>query len=53
MVDTVMKAKLGGFKGEVREGFSRQLRKELTGAVQGVSSKKRLLVMFHDWYERI
>ena len=46
LVGTVVKAKVGELEEEVREGFLRILRKELTGVVQVVSGKKRLLVRF-------
>ena len=45
---TLFKAKLGELEDEFRELFSSQMRKELTGVVQGVSGKRRLLVMFKD-----
>ena len=48
VLGTVVKAKVGELEEEVREEFSRRLRKELTGVVQGFSSKKRLLVSFWD-----
>ena len=46
MVGTVVKDNVGELEEEVREGFSRRTRKELTGAFQGVSGKKRFLVRF-------
>ena len=39
LVGTVVKAKLGELEEEVREWFLRQLRKELSGVVQGVCGK--------------
>ena len=48
MTGTVVKAKVGEFEEEVREGFSRITSKELTCVVYGVSGKKRLLVRFQD-----
>ena len=47
-----MKAKLGDSEDEVREGFSRRLRKELTGVVQQISGKRRFLVRFQDGCEK-
>ena len=47
-----MKEKVGELEDEVREGFSRRLRKELTGVVQGVSGKMRFLVRFQDGCEK-
>ena len=41
----VVKENVGELYNEVREGFSRRPRKELTGVVQGVSGKRRFLVM--------
>ena len=49
---TVVKAKIGELEEEVREGFFRQLRKELTGVVQVVSGEKRLLVRFQYGCEK-
>ena len=43
-----MKAKVQELEDEVREGFSRRTRKELTGMVQGVSGKMRFLGRFQD-----
>ena len=48
MVGTVVKDNVGELEEEVREGFSRRTRKELTGAFQGVSGKKRFLVIFKN-----
>ena len=42
----VIKSKLGELEEEVREGFLRLLRKELTGVFQGVSRKRRFLASF-------
>ena len=44
VVGAVFKSKLGELEEEVREGFLRLLRKDLTGVFQGVSGKKRLLM---------
>ena len=41
-----MKEKLGGLEEEVKELFSRRLRKKLTGVTESVSSEKRFLLMF-------
>ena len=46
MVRTVVKAKIGELEEEVRSGSSRSMRKELTVVVQGLSRKKRFLMMF-------
>ena len=48
VVGTVVKAKIDELEEEVREGFLREIRKELTGVTQGVSAKKKFLVMFKD-----
>ena len=48
MVGAVVKSKIGELEEEVRAGCLRRTRKELTGVVQGVLGKKRLLVRFHD-----
>ena len=45
---TVVKAKIGELEEEVRVGSSRGMRKELTGLVQGVSGRRRFLVMFQN-----
>ena len=42
----MVKANVGELGNEVREGFYRSLRKELTDVVQGVYGKRRLLVRF-------
>ena len=47
-----MKSKVGELQDEVREVFTRRLRKNLTRVVQGVSGKSRLLVRFKDGYEK-
>ena len=41
-----MKAKVGELEEDIREGFSRRLRKEITGVVQDVVGKKIHLVRF-------
>ena len=48
MVGTVVKEKVGGLEGDIREGFSRSLRKERTGVVQEVVGKKSYSVRFQD-----
>ena len=48
----VVKENVGELYNEVREGFSRRPRKELTGVVQGVSGKRRFLVIFQDGCEK-
>ena len=45
-VGKVVKAKVGELEEEVREGFSRRLRNDLTVFFQGLSGKKRFLVRF-------
>ena len=44
IVGTVVKAKVGELEEEIGEGFSRRLRKEMTGVVQEVVGKRRYLV---------
>ena len=44
LVGTAVMANVGELEDEVREGFPRRLRKELTGVVQGVSLNRRFLV---------
>ena len=44
----VVKTKIGELEEEVRAGNSRRTRKELTGVVQGVSGRRRLLVRFKN-----
>ena len=39
-----MKAKVGELEEDIREGFLRRLRKEMTGVVQEVVGKRRCLV---------
>ena len=51
MVGAVVKAHIGELEEEVRAGFPRKMRKELTGVVQGISGKKRLLARFQDGCE--
>ena len=46
VVGAVVKSKIGELEEEVREGFLRILRKELTVVVQGVYGKKRFLMRF-------
>ena len=52
MVGTVVKAKVDELEEEIREGFSRRLRKEMTGVVQEVVGKRRYLVRFQDGIEK-
>ena len=52
LVGVVAKAKVGELEDEVREGFTRRLRKALSGVLQGVSGKRRFLVRFQDGYEK-
>ena len=43
MVGTVMKAKVDELEEEIREGFLRRLRREVTGMVMGVIWEEELL----------
>ena len=52
MVGTVVKAKLGELEEDIREGFSRRLRKEMTGVVHEVVRKRRYLEGFQDGLEK-
>ena len=47
----VVKSKIGELEEEVRRGNSISMRKELTGLVQGVLWRRRLLVRFHNGCE--
>ena len=44
MVGTVLKAKVGELKEKVREGFSRRLRKQMTGVMQKVVGNRRYVL---------
>ena len=48
----MVKENVGELEEKVREGFPRSLQKELTGVLQGVSGKKRLLVRLQDGCEK-
>ena len=48
MVGTVVKTKIGELEEEVRAGSSRRTRKDLTGVVQGVLGRSRLLLRFKN-----
>ena len=48
VVGTVLKAKIGELEEDVRAVSSRRMWKYLSGGVQGVSGKKRLLARFQD-----
>ena len=48
MVGMVVKAKICELEEEVRAGSSRRMGKELTGVVQGVLGRSRLLVRFRN-----
>ena len=52
MVGTVVKANVGEMEEDIREGFLRKLRKEMTGVVQEVVGKRRYLVRFQDGLEK-
>ena len=43
-----MKAKVGELEEEIREGFLRRLRKEMTGVVQEFFGKRRYWVRLQD-----
>ena len=43
-----MKAKLGDLEEDIREGFLRRSRKEMSGVMQEVVGKKRYSVRFQD-----
>ena len=48
MVGAVVKAKVGDLEEDIREVFSRRLRKEITSVVQEVFLNSRYLVRFQD-----
>ena len=48
VVGTVVKTKIGELEEEVRAGSSRRTRKDLTGVVQGVLVRSRLLLRFQN-----
>ena len=52
MVETVVKATIGELEEEVRAGNSRRMSKELTGVVQGVSGRRRVLMRFQNGCEK-
>ena len=52
MVGTVMKYKVGELEEDIREGFSRRLRKEITGVVQEVVGNRSYSMRFQDWLEK-
>ena len=52
MLGAVFKAKIGELEEEVREGFLRRFRKELTGVVQLLSRNNRFVVRFQDGCEK-
>ena len=52
MVGAVVKAKVGDMDDEIREGFPRRLRKDMTGVVQEVVGKRIYLVRLHDGLEK-
>ena len=47
-----MKSKVGELEEEIREVFSRRLRKEMTGVVQEVVGKRRYSVSIQDGLEK-
>ena len=52
MVGTVVKEEVGELEEDIREIFSRRLRKEMSGVVQEVVGKRRYLVRFQDRGEK-
>ena len=48
MVGKVVKAKLGELEEEIRAGFLRRLREEMTGVVQEVVGKRRYSARLQD-----
>ena len=52
LVGAVVEEKVGELEEEVREGFYKWLRKDLTGVVPGVSGKRRFLARFQYWREK-
>ena len=46
LVGTDVKAKIGELEEEIKEGFSRRLRKDMIGVVQEVVGKIKYLVRF-------
>ena len=52
MVGAVVKSKVGELEEDIREGFSRRLRKEITGVVQEVVGKRSYSVRFQDWLKK-
>ena len=51
MLGTVVKAKVDELEEEIREGFSRRLRKEMTDVVQEVVGKRRYMARLQDGLE--
>ena len=52
MVGAVMKSKVGELEEGIREGFSRRLRKAITGVVQEVVGNIMYLVRLQDGLEK-
>ena len=52
MVGAVVKSKVGEMEEDIREGFSRRLRKEITGVMQEVVGKRSYSVRFQDWLKK-
>ena len=48
MVGKVVKAKVGEMEEDLREGFLRRLKKDMSGAVQEVVGKRNYLFRFQD-----
>ena len=51
MVGTAVKAKICELEEEVREGCSRRVKNQLTGVLQCVLGKKRVLERFQDGFK--
>ena len=52
MVETVVNANVGELEEEIMEGFSRRLRKDMTGVMQEVVGKRRYSARFQDGLEK-
>ena len=52
MVGMVVKAKVGDLEEDIRDEFSRRLRKEMTGVMQAVFGKRKYLVRFQNRLEK-
>ena len=52
MVGTLVKSKVGDLEEDTREGFSRGLRKDMTGLVQEVFGKRSYSARFQYWLDK-